>query len=137
MTNEAKVFRLPRVYLARCHRKPRCLFATKREITMKGGLKVLLPKTHKTFTVVDTNISVVLKAIKCHTAKRFHAHGLLTSITAFSRLSHFFLKKSHKIHIEPLCSYSGVISQHASGVCVRVASRVRSNDKGYFFLLVS
>lgn len=93
-----QVFRLPRVYLARCHREPCCLFATKREITMKGGLKVLLPKTHKTFTVVDTNISVVLKAIKCHTAKRFHARGLLTSITAFSRLSHcalFFFWKSN------------------------------------------
>lgn len=88
LTNEAKVFCPPRVYPARRHREPCCPFATKREITMKGGLKVLLPKMHKTFTVVDTNISVVLKAIKCHTAKRFHARGLLTSITAFSRLSH-------------------------------------------------
>lgn len=112
LTNEAKVFRLPRVYLARCHREPRCLFATKREITMKGGLKVLLPKTHKTFTVVDKNISVVLKAIKCHTAKRFHARGLLTSITAFSRLSHcalFFWKSNYFKVIKFILSHSVAI----------------------------
>lgn len=145
MTNEAKVFRLPRVYLARCHRKPRCLFATKREITMKGGLKVLLPKTHKTFTVVDTNISVVLKAIKCHTAKRFHAHGLLTSITAFSRLSHcaFFLKKvikfilSHCVAILELYLSTQVefvfVSPHGSDQMIKDTSFYwfHSNEKKF------
>lgn len=39
---------------------------------IKGGLKVLLPKILKKFTDVGTNVSVVLKAIKCHSVWCFY-----------------------------------------------------------------
>lgn len=57
-----------------------------------GGLNILLPKTHKMFTVVDTNVSVVLKAIRCCTVQSFYAREFL-SVGKFERKIHHSLRQ--------------------------------------------